>query len=109
MHHHDMLSSEPLVAHSSSVLAAVWYVDVPAIQLRCRLRSDNRVAVDPSAEGLLLCNGGTWLRDYSFAGDHSDGPTHSVSHTSAHAAGHSPCDSAHDPASGTAHSSTRTC
>ena len=85
--HHDLLPSEPLVAHPSTLLAVVWHVDVSAVQLRCRLRGDYRnyrIAVVPSAEGLLLCNSGSRLRDYSSAGDHSDGPTHSVSHAATH-------------------------
>jgi len=117
LHHHELLSFEFVVAHSSALLAAVWHVDFPAIQLRRWLRSDYRIAVVPSAEGLLLCNSGSWLRDYSIAGDHPDSATHSVSHaathTATHAAAHatanSTCDSAPNSASRTTHSAARTC
>jgi len=115
--HHDLLPSEPLVAHPSTLLAVVWHVDVSAVQLRCRLRGDcrnYRIAVVPSAEGFLLCNSGSRLRDYCSAGDHSDGPTHSVSHaathTSTHATAHATYSGARtDSASSTTHSGTRTC
>lgn len=113
MHHHDLLPSEPLVANPSTLLAVVWHVDVSAVQLRCRLRSDYRIAMVPSAEGLLLRNGGSWLRDYSSSGDHADSPTHSVSnaatHTATHAAAHATPDSAPDSASRATYSGTRTC
>jgi len=85
LHLHELLSSESVVAHSSALLAAVWHVDVPAVQLRCRLRSDYRIAVVPSAEGLLLCNSWSWLRDYSSAGASGDSTTHSVPNATAHA------------------------
>jgi len=107
MHHHELLSSESVAAHSSALLAIVRHFDVPAVQLRCRLRSDrlrsengsdNRVAVVPSAEGLLLCNSGSWLRDHSFAGDHADSPAHSVSHTATHTATHATANSTRDSA-----------
>jgi len=117
LHHHELLSSES--AHSSALLAAVWHVDIPAVQLRCRLRSDYRIRsgyridVVPSAEGLLLCNSGSWLRDYSFAGDNADSPTHTISHAATHAATHATANStrnsAPDSASRTTHSATRTC
>jgi len=117
MHHHELLSSESVAAHSSALLATVWHFDVPAVQLRCRLRSDYRIAVVPSAEGLLLCNSRSWLRDYGIAGDHPDSATHSVSHAATHATTHatshaaanSTCDSAPDSASRSTHSAARTC
>jgi len=114
MHHHVMLSSEPLVAHPSSLLAFVRHVDVSAVQLRCRLRGDYRIAVVPSAEGFLLCNSGSWLRDYSSARDHADGPTHSISHAATHTATHATAHATRasarpDSASRTTHSATRTC
>jgi len=85
VHHHELLSSESAVAHSFSVLAVVWYVDVPAVQLRCWLRSDYDIAMVPGAEGLLLCNSRAWLRDYSSAGASGDGATHSVPNATANA------------------------
>jgi len=105
LHYHDMLSSKPLVAHPSSLLVVVWHIDVSAVQLRCRLRGDYRIAMVPSAEGLLLCNSGSWLCNNSSAGDHADGPTHSISHAATHATDHT----ADDSASYTTHSGTRTC
>jgi len=113
VHHNELLSSESVVAHSSSLLAAVWHVDISAVQLRCRLRSDYRIALVPSAEGLLLCNSGPWLRDYSSARAPCDSTTHSIpdaaTHTATHAASHSARDSAYDPASCTTNSATWTC
>jgi len=109
LHLHELLSSESVVAHSSALLVAVWHIDVPAVQLRCRLRSDYRIAVVPSAEGLLLCNSGSWLCDYSFAGDHADSPAHSVSHTATHAATHATPTPTHASPTLAAHSCTRAC
>jgi len=109
MHHHDMLSSEPTVAHPSSLLAVVWPIDVSAVQLRCRLRGDYRIAMVPSAEGLLLCNSGPWLCDDSSAGDHADGPTHSISHAATHTTTHATAHTADDSATHATHSGTRTC
>jgi len=113
VHYHQLLSSESVVAHSSSLLAAVWLVDISAVQLRCRFRSDYRTAMVPSAEGLLLCNSGPRLRDYRSARAPGDSTTHSIpdaaTHTAAHATGHSTRDSASDSASHTTHSATRTC
>jgi len=113
MHHHELLSSESVVAHSSSVLVAVWRIDVSAVQLRCRLRSDYRIAMVASAEGLLLCNSGPWLRDYSSARAPDHSTTYSIpdaaTYATTHAAGHSTRDSASDSASRTTHSATRTC
>jgi len=89
VHHHELLSSEFVVAHSSSLLAAVWHVDFPAVQLRCWLRGDHRIAMVPGTEGLLLCNGGSWLRDcssdYSSAGAPGDSTTHSIPDAAANA------------------------
>jgi len=85
VHHHELLSSEFVAAHSSSLLAAVWHVDFPAVQLRCWLRGDHRIAMVPSTEGLLLCNSGPWLRYYSSAGAPGDGTTHSIPDAAANA------------------------
>jgi len=86
MHH---LSSEPLVAHPSSLLVVVWYIDISAVQLRCRLRGDYRVAMVPSAEGLLLCNSGSWLCDHSSARDHDHSATDAIPNTTTYAAAYS--------------------
>jgi len=40
------------------------------------------------AEGLLLHDGGPGMRDYSFAGDDTDNPTHAIPHATAHTAAH---------------------
>merc|ERR1712050_727832 len=104
LHLHELLPSESAVAHSSALLAAVWHVDISAVQLRCRLRSRYRIAVVPSAEGLLLCNSGSWLRDsptHSNARACADSPTYTATPTATHV-------SANDSAT-RAHGATRTC
>jgi len=114
LHHHIVLSSEPLVAHSSALLVVVWHINFPAIQLRYRrhARSASTRLLVPSAEGLLLCNSGPWLPNYSLTGVRSHDPTNSLSHAATHAAGYSTCDTASDAAPDSAsrtHSGTRTC
>jgi len=99
---------ESAVAHSSALLAAVWHVDISAVQLRCRLRSHYRIAVVPSAEGLLLCNSGPWLRDgptHSYASACADSPAHSVSDTATYAAAYA----TPNPSRAPTHSATRAC
>jgi len=108
LHLHELLPSESAVAHSSALLAAVWHVDISAVQLRCRLRSHYRIAVVPSAEGLLLCNSGPWLRDgptHSYASACADSPAHSVSDTATYAATYA----TPNPSRAPTHSATRAC
>jgi len=110
LHDHQLLSPESVVAHSPPLLVVVGHVNFPAIQLRCRLRSEYRTDMVPSTEGLLLCNSGPWLRDNCFADYRADSPTHSISHTAPHSAtyatNHATRTHHYPPA---AHSETWTC
>jgi len=87
MPHHDLLPSEPLVAHPLALLVVVGSVDVAPVRLRSWIR---RVGDDVAtgATELLLQHDRQGLPHDSAASATADSSAHTLPNASAHASAH---------------------